>query len=91
MKGGQDRAGLSGSVPPTMKQIIKSLFGSDRQQGSEMGAAFADIATTIRDEDDPFTEGTETDAEEVETYAPFVLETIETEGGLVSYRVSSLE
>lgn len=91
MKGGQERAGLSGSVPPTMKQIIKSLFGSDRQQGSEMGAAFADIATTIRDEDDPFTEGTETDAEEVETYAPFVLETIETEGGLVSYRVSSLE
>jgi len=62
-----------------MKQIIKSLFGTNRQQGSEMGAAFADIATTIRDE-----------AEEVETYVPFVLETTEAEGGILSYRVSSL-
>ena len=72
-----------------MKQILKSLFGSKRQQGSEMGAVFADIATTIRDEDEPFTEGEEADAEEIETYAPFVLETTETEGGALSYRITS--
>lgn len=90
MKGGQGRANFSGSVPPTMKQIIKSLFGTNRQQGSEMGAAFADIATTIRDEDEPFTESDDAEAEEVETYVPFVLETTEAEGGILSYRVSSL-
>ena len=67
-----------------MKQILKSLFGSKSQQGSEMGAVFADIASTIRDEDEPFAEGEEADAEEIETYAPFVLETTETESGTQS-------
>ena len=54
-----------------------------------MGAVFADIATTIRDEDEPFAEGEEADAEEIETYAPFVLETTETESGTQSYRITS--
>ena len=35
-----------------MKELVKSLFGSKHEQSSEMGAVFADIATTIRDEDE---------------------------------------
>ena len=72
-----------------MKQILKSLFGSNKQQGSEMGAVFSDIATTIRDEDEPFTEAEAGETEEVDTYAPFVLETTETESGAQSYRITS--
>ena len=37
-----------------MKELLKSLFGGKGQQGSEMGAVFADIASTIREEDEPF-------------------------------------
>jgi len=55
-----------------------------------MGAVFADIATTIREDDETFVDG-EADAavEEVETYAPFVLDKTETEDGTLSYRVAS--
>ena len=77
-----------------MKELLKSLFGSKRQQGSEMGAVFADIASTIREEDEPFVdlEGqAEAEAEETETYAPFALETVEAEDGSLSYRVTSGE
>ena len=61
-----------------MKELVKSLFGTKDEQSSEMGAVFADIATTIRDEDEEQAQIEAEDDEAEATFAPFSLETVET-------------
>ncbi len=70
-----------------MKELVKSLFGTKDEQSSEMGAVFADIATTIRDEDEEQAQIEAEDDEAEATFAPFSLETVETDEGTVLYRI----
>ena len=74
-----------------MKELVKSLFGSKDEQSSEMGAVFADIATTIRDEDEEQAQAEAEDDKAEATFAPFSLETVETDDGTVLYRIVGAE
>ncbi len=70
-----------------MKELVKSLFGSKAEQSSEMGAVFADIATTIRDEDKKQAQIEAEDEDATATFSPFSLETVDTEDGTLLYRI----
>ena len=74
-----------------MKELVKSLFGTKDEQSSEMGAVFADIATTIRDEDEEQAQAEAEDDKAEATFAPFSLETLETADGTVLYRIVGSE
>ena len=73
-----------------MKELVKSLFGSKDEQSSEMGAVFAGIATTIRDEDEEQAQAEAEDDKAEATFAPFS-ETVETDDGTVLYRIVGSE